>query len=91
VLAARGLPSQPSQRPEDPGTAGEAWDGNGETSRPAIRPAADQHELTDWDGGTDGTDERPERAAYGTCAVCGDLMAIVEPGQATHPMCEAAP
>jgi hypothetical protein len=32
-----------------------------------------------------------EVIATGTCAVCGELMAITEPGQTTHPMCDPAP
>jgi len=27
-------------------------------------------------------------AGFGNCAVCGDVMAIVVPGQTTHPMCQ---
>ncbi len=63
VLAARAEPSQASQRPEDDETAGDGWDGNGTQDDSGIRPGPDQQAFTDWDAGTDGTEDRPKPAA----------------------------
>jgi len=52
VLAARGLPSQPSQRPGNGQPAGDAWDGSGTEDDSAIRPAPEQQHVCRNRGGT---------------------------------------
>jgi Protein of unknown function (DUF3631) len=71
VFAARGQPSQASQRPSDRESAGDAWDGSGTGNDSGIRPAPEQRLPDDWDGGTDGTDARLNSAM---CTVCGEPL-----------------
>jgi hypothetical protein len=83
VLAARGPASHPSRRPSDAKPAGDVRDGSGTDDGSAIRPAAEQQLLGDWDGGTDGTDARLDRAI---CTECGEPLdqALVDLGFTDH-------
>jgi hypothetical protein len=83
VLAARGLPSQASQRPSESKPAGDGWDGSGTENDSAIRPAAEQQLFGDWDAGTDGTEARPDAAM---CTVCGEPLdqVLIDAGFTDH-------
>jgi len=64
VLPARAQPSSPSPRPDDDGTAGDGWDGNGTEDDPGMRPGAGQQPRDGRDGGTTGTAERLDGAEH---------------------------
>lgn len=77
----REVPSQASQAspPRSARDGNESWDGSirpGGTIRPALTSGNDV--------GTLGTD-----TPVATCAVCDTAMAVFEPGQTTHPGCDA--